>query len=301
VSKGESFDTLAEARAWAVDTERRIKAGLGVSVSGRTFGELLERYAADVSPRKPSGEWEQTRILHFCRDPIARVKLDELGAPQIAAWRDRRLKEVSGGTIRRDMALLSHACRIAVREWRWMLHNPVSDVTRPKENESRDRLATSDEIERLVHVGGEDMETVQGRAVAAFLFAIETGMRGSEICALRRADVHADYVRVMRSKNGTRRDVALSGEARRILETVMSLDADPVWVLTNAQKDAMFRRVCRRAGIVDLHFHDSRHTAITRLSQKIDVLALARMVGTKDLATLMIYYNPSASDIARRL
>ena len=53
--------------------------------------------------------------------------------------------------------------------------------------------------------------------------------------------------------------------------------------------------------IEDLHFHDSRHTAITRLAGKLDVLALARMVGHKDLRMLQIYYNESAEDMAKRL
>ena len=56
-----------------------------------------------------------------------------------------------------------------------------------------------------------------------------------------------------------------------------------------------------RAKIEDLTFHDSRHEACTRLARKIDVLDLARMIGHRDLRSLMTYYNPSASEIADRL
>ena len=55
------------------------------------------------------------------------------------------------------------------------------------------------------------------------------------------------------------------------------------------------------AGIEDLTFHDTRHEALTRLARKLDVLDLARMVGHRDPRSLMIYYNPTASEIAQRL
>lgn len=46
---------------------------------------------------------------------------------------------------------------------------------------------------------------------------------------------------------------------------------------------------------------EASHLAITRLTQKIDVLDLARMTGHRDLKKLMIYYNPTAEDIAKKL
>ena len=56
-----------------------------------------------------------------------------------------------------------------------------------------------------------------------------------------------------------------------------------------------------RAGIENLRFHDSRHSAITNLAKKLSVLDLARMVGHRDVKSLMIYFNPTAEEIAGRL
>ena len=53
--------------------------------------------------------------------------------------------------------------------------------------------------------------------------------------------------------------------------------------------------------IDDLHFHDLRHTAITRLASKLNILELARCVGHKDLRQLQVYFNMSAEDIAKKL
>lgn len=48
-------------------------------------------------------------------------------------------------------------------------------------------------------------------------------------------------------------------------------------------------------------FHDARATAITRLSKRLDILELARMVGHRDPRSLMVYYRKSATDIAAKL
>ena len=50
-----------------------------------------------------------------------------------------------------------------------------------------------------------------------------------------------------------------------------------------------------------MHFHDSRHEAITRLAKKLNVLDLARMTGIRDLKILNVYYNETAESMAARL
>jgi integrase len=51
--------------------------------------------------------------------------------------------------------------------------------------------------------------------------------------------------------------------------------------MTAGSLDALFRKAKKRAMIDDGTFHDTRHLAITRLAKKLNVLDLARMVGTK--------------------
>jgi integrase len=57
-----------------------------------------------------------------------------------------------------------------------------------------------------------------------------------------------------------------------------------------------------RAGIEDLHFHDLRHEATSRLAEKLpNVIELAAVTGHKDLRMLKRYYHPRAEDLARKL
>jgi len=63
----------------------------------------------------------------------------------------------------------------------------------------------------------------------------------------------------------------------------------------------LFRAARDPLPIENLCFHDTRHEAITRLARKLEILDLARTIGHKDLRSLMIYYNATASEIAGRL
>jgi integrase len=71
--------------------------------------------------------------------------------------------------------------------------------------------------------------------------------------------------------------------------------------VSNATRDKLFRDGKKAAQLTDLNFHDSRSEGISRLSKKMDVLELARVVGHRDPKSLMHYYRANAADIARRL
>jgi integrase len=72
----------------------------------------------------------------------------------------------------------------------------------------------------------------------------------------------------------------------------------PMFMLKADSLSKLFSKVCAMCLIDDLHFHDSRHEAITRLAKIINVLDLARMTGHRDIKQLQTYYNESAHNIA---
>jgi integrase len=78
-------------------------------------------------------------------------------------------------------------------------------------------------------------------------------------------------------------------------------EAATVFDVEPGTRDALFRKARDRAQIEDLHFHDSRAEAIWRLSKKLDVLELARIIGHRDVRSLMIYYQTTADELADRL
>lgn len=299
----DTFTTKAAAQAWATKAEADILAGKRGQVGDKTFADLLDEYARRVSPTKKGGRWESIRIELFKRDQVASINLRDLTPAAFADWRDRRLQSVSAASVRREWVLMSHALNIAMKEWCWIHSNPMKDVRRPAPPEARDRRISQDEIDRLLHVLGNNKGTSTWRVGQAFLFAVETALRAGEICALNWSDIHIDkrFCSIRSGKTAAAsRDVALSQSAIEILLGIGTTEGS-AFCLKTSQIDALFRKAKAKAAVDDLHFHDSRHEAITRLSRKLDVLALARMVGHRDLKMLQVYYNESAEDIAARL
>lgn len=300
-----TFATKAQAVAWAAKVENEIINDKIGKIPDKSFADLLTKYAEDVSPTKKGARWEQIRLAAIKEMDVGKVMLPELSTAHFAKWRDDRLKAVSAGTVNREWNLLSNACNRAVNEWKWLTVNPMKTVKRPPQPKARDRRISDHELERILYACGYDYEatpqTAYARVGAAFLFAIETAMRAGEIVGLTKNDVNLDarVAKLRDTKNGTSRNVPLSTEAIRLLRQLP--ESDPVFGLASSTLDALFRKAKSAALITDLTFHDSRHEAITRLAKKLDVLDLARMVGHRDLKMLMVYYNESAEDLAKKL
>ena len=127
-------------------------------------------------------------------------------------------------------------------------------------------------------------------------------MRPGAILSLTPERITGSVAHLPRTKNDSKRDVPLSKRALEILRKLPAPAASsPYFNVTDESRDSLFRKAVTRAGIEGLTFHDSRHEAITRLTRKLNILELARMVGHKDIRQLQVYYNETAEEIAKNL
>lgn len=308
IRESATFDTKTQAKAWASKEETRLRDQANGKLPSYTFKQAIERYINEVSPKKKSYVREANRLKVFMRDyaklcakPISKITTDDL-----VYWRDDRLKSIQGSSVRRDANVLSSIFKVARKEWKWIHESPMTDLTLPPPAQSRDRRILDDEIRRLVLASGWEENVpvnLTQQVMIAFLFAIETAMRASEIRGLTwdRVFLSARYVALLETKNGTKRNVPLSKRAVELLEKMKGVDRYSVFTVKDGSFDTLWRKLRDRCEIDNLHFHDSRHEACTRLARKLDVLDLARMIGHKDLKSLMIYYNATATEIANRL
>jgi Bifunctional DNA primase/polymerase, N-terminal/Phage integrase family len=101
------------------------------------------------------------------------------------------------------------------------------------------------------------------------LLAVETGLRRGEILSLRweHIDREAASLLIPHAKNGHSRIIPLTNAAAEIIGTPPALDDRVFPVSRNAFRLA-WERLRARAGMVDLHFHDLRHEAISRFFEK---------------------------------
>lgn len=303
-----TFDTKREADDWnarrSMELRTEGKSGPGTN---KTLLDLLRQYGEEVTPKKRGNAKETIRLKAF-EDQDAhplplKKKAHEVTSDDLGRWRNARLNITRPSSVLRDMGLMSSVFEHAKTEWKWVKHNPMRDVRRPQTNEHRDRVITGVETRKMLRqLGhGETVRSMQQAVAAAFLMALGTGMRAGEICALRWVDVRRDFVVLQMTKTGARREVPLGPMARAVIERMRDWDKELVFGLQVATLDAAFRKARGRAKLKGFTFHDARHTACTHLAQKINVLDLCKMMGWVKTSQALTYYNPKASDIARRI
>lgn len=305
VRKSKTCDTKAQAKSWAAQMEfelGQLQKGVNQTI---TLGEVFVRYSDEISSTKKGEQWEVVRLKMFGRFSIAGIKLIDLRREHFEIFINERLRSVKSSSVNRELNLMSH-CLTQARRWRLMDHNPMDDLKRPKDPPPRDRRILQREIDLILHALGYsaewDVTEKQQKIAVAFLFAIETAMRAGEICNLvpGNVDLENRTAFLPDTKNGRPRYVPLSAEAMRLLAR-FEWGVDSVFDLSPNVLSTLFAKAVKRAGVENLTFHDTRHEAITRLSKKLDVLALARAVGHADIKQLMTYYNRSAAELAQLL
>lgn len=320
-AQSRTFTRRADAEAWARQVEAEMDRGAWrdrSAADGTTLYALLDRYLKDVVPTKRGADVEALRVKTLMRDEIARHKLSALSPLVLAEWRDRRLAAgCSGGTVNRELNIVSAVLNWARRELMIAVENPVASIRRPPPSKARDRRLEGDEEARLLaaledHDGSAKREdgkryrhgTRNPWIRPIVLLALETAMRRGELLSLTwdNIDLKRRIAYLPETKNGDARTVPLSSRAVEVLQGLpRSIDGRVFPVTANALKIA-FERAVRRAGIEDFHFHDLRHEATSRLAERLpNVIELAAVTGHKDLRMLKRYYHPRAEDLARKL
>lgn len=294
--ESKTFSLKRDAVLWAADKEQ-----VGI-LSRRTLRQALEQYKK-VAETHDGAQPELSRINTLIEKMECIDKpLDQLTPAMFAEYRDKRLKKVRPSSVRREFIILSAMFKLAVNEWGWISSSPLATVKKPTAPPARRRGISQDEIEKILSKLA-DMKA--GPQVALmFRLSLETGMRLGELLSLKWSDVSEKSVTLQDSKNGDSRKVPLSPVARQIIAERRALGEKSVDVFTLSQQVASktFQRARKKAKECDdVHFHDARSEAITRLSKKLDVLALARIIGHRDIKSLMFYYAESADDMADRL
>lgn len=312
-----TFNTQREAQEWGcirlVELRAAAKGGkAGAKLHGesKTLNDAMNKYKEEVSPDKRGWRWEQIRIEAITTKhpkwPGERT-IAELDEQDLIQWKNARRKSVKDSTVLREMALVNNVLEYARKEWHWITRNPMTDVSRPSTPHSRERIIEGVEIRKMLR----EMEwsrsggITKAKQIAArcFIAALQTGMRAGEVTKLRWKDVRKNFCVLHKgqTKTGMGRNVPLTRAALRNLESLRGNHDEFVFNIDASVLDAIFRRNRQRAGLDGFTFHDSRHTAATRMAQKLHVLDLCKVFGWTDPKRAMTYYNPTADQIAERL
>lgn len=303
-----TFDRKADAVAWATIIESEMVRGVHVDRSKAeriTFREAIESYIRDTAPTHKGGRDEILRLNRFMRDEPKLVahSLATLTTRGFEEYRDRRLKTVAAGTVKRELGLL-HTVIEAVRKSHGMLENPLSDVRRPSVHDARDTRLRPGEEDKLL---AECREARNPWLIPAVVLALETALRRGELLALRWDCVNLDqlHAHIPDTKTGKRRHIPLSPRAYEVLWELGSGDRPSDGRVIGTSADGLkqaFERARARANMEHFNFHDLRHEATSRLFERgWNVMEVASVTGHADLQMLKRYTNLRAGDLARKM
>ncbi len=185
--------------------------------------------------------------------------------------------------------------------------NPAARLSGVRTARPAPKALSETELRRLLREARRSSNPLH-RAV--ILLLAHTGLRASERCALRLADVSLSERRgkiTVRGKGEKVREVPLNAEAREALREWLSVRPaapdDALFVgrrgrLTPSGVWRIVREYARRAG-VEAHPHVLRHTFATRLLREAgaDLVTVAEILGHESLNTTARYTRPSEADL----
>lgn len=301
-----TFQSKEDAERWARSVEVEWDRGTYANIhqaQKTTFGELIERYLREVTPLMRGVKEDTIRLKAIMRRPIAKENMATLTSAKIAKYRDGRLQEIKPSTVVRELAYFSSIINHARKEWGLNIPNPVLGVRKPTQPQGRNRVLTYDEEKILLEAcAPKSNRNIYTRPFV--ILAIETAMRRGEILSLRWEDINYQTRTAYLSltKNGESRRVPLSTRAMETLQSLPRSIDGRVLPINFAALETNFKRARDRAGLKDLRIHDLRHTAATRLSEKLpNLLELSAVTGHKSLAMLKRYYHPNAEQLAIKI
>lgn len=296
-----SFATKEDAQKWARGIERQMDLGEFSPVGLDTLADLIDRYLKEVTPHKKGAKQERYRLDGIKADRLGKLAVKDITPLEVAAYRDKRLKDCKPVTVLHDLCTLSAVFEHARLEWSVPANNPVRAIRKPSAGKGRDRRLLDGEYESLL------LELRKARTpwiAPLFQFSIETACRRGEALALRWEDVNlTKRLAVFRdTKTADDRVIPLSTQAVRVLEALPRDLKGRVFPVSGIGVIRVFGRACKRAGVVGMRWHDLRHEAISRLHERgLSTVEVASISGHKTLACLGRYSHMKAETLARKL
>lgn len=320
----------AESRAQARDIIKQLLRQLddhgetAHDAHAMTFGQLADFFqehyltpAEYVGDRKVSGVRSITpvlAVLKALREHFGKRRLQSITYSEIRSYKAIRLRtptkhdgQRSIAGINRELCKMRRLLNIAFREG-WILKNPFmageSLVSAADENK-RERILSREEETRLL--AAIDAEPKRSHLKGMLLIALDCALRRGEIFTLRWSDIDFERrtikVRAFNAKTARSRIVAMTIRVYTELSTLWQTspyNSDALVFGISVTIKTSWKKICHEAGIIDFHFHDCRHTAITRMIRAgLPPVEVMRVSGHTTLSCLYRYSNLDSDAVFR--
>lgn len=219
---------------------------------------------------------------------------------------------LKNSTINTNIRALNSVFNFCIKKG-WIYQNPLKTIKKLPEPIGRVRRISNAEQETLLRklnyfstIKSKEDWDIKIETAHIFLLAIYTGMRLSEICTIKKENLFLDeqFLFLPKTKNGDSRKVPLSDKAINLIKKIQNLNlhSSNLFLFDRRRISQYFHKTKKKLKISNLHFHDTRHEAIsTFVEMNIPTLSIAAIVGIKDIKVLSIYYNPTIENLAALL
>jgi integrase len=260
----------------------------------KKFSEFVPDYLKKHASRLRSYDFYEV----ICKKLVSHfggMYLHDISRYDVESYQSERSEEVGVCMVNREITILKGILTKAI-DWGFLVKNPVKGVKLGKEK-PRERFLSPDEIGKLVEACGK--ERMAPHLKSTVIIALFTGLRKKELLNLRREDVYLDrgIIKVEDGKGGHRRFVPLHATARKeVAKLLLKGKSDYLIHDKNGEpfKDIKksFNSAVKRAGLLDVHFHDLRRTfgTLGALDARIDEKAMQKLLGHASIETTMKHY-----------
>lgn len=312
--KSSTFIKKGDAKSWGAEIERQISQLTSkgyVEPKGLTLGYLIKTYMSEVTITGRT----KLAVLIRLQKQLGHLKLDQIDL-NLQAFINTRLKDGAGGaTIAGDLSFLSAVLDWAKEVKRFKTCGSIARTARGSlkhkklttRSVERERIPKKSELDELF-VSWDNNKRLNTPMTEIVKFAASSAMRLSEICSIRIEDVNFEDRSVIirdrkdpQKKIGNNQIVPLLGEAWTIVERrCEDQTSGRIFKYEAKSVSSNFTRTCQKLNIIDLHFHDMRHYAITNLfNAGLTIPQVSVISGHKSWNNLKRYTNLNALDIHR--
>ncbi|MEK6645316.1 MAG: tyrosine-type recombinase/integrase [Candidatus Firestonebacteria bacterium] len=330
-NKKQAEDRLAKIRSekmlYNTYGEKEYFANINKQTKQIRFSEMVTIYLEWAKSNKKSADRDRLSLSHwenFLVPPQRKVKfadmyLSEIIVKMIEDYKTERLRQIKPvavnliekktikpATINRELACLKTLFSKAI-EWGYTRENPVKKVKMFKEDNSRVRYLTQEEIDDLLKACGTLTTAKYLKPIV--IVALNTGMRKTEILNLKwkNIDFPNNLIYIETSKNGEGAYITMNNTVKETLKNL-----SPIYELQNgstvvseyvfrgrngdAQKSIRnsFEKAVKMARIEDFKFHDTRHSFASHLVMNgVDLVTVKELMRHKTIAMTLRYAHLS--------
>jgi integrase len=194
--------------------------------------------------------------------------------------------------------LIKRVIKTSISQWGYGLpNNPMDSVVMPSPHKPRSRRVSEEELELLLQYAKSNRNIFIAPIIE---FAIETGMRRSEILKLKWENIDNGIASLYDTKNGEDRYIPLTRHAQGVLK-MLSKVSHYVFPITADCLKSAWNRIKQRSNIKDLRFHDLRHESVSRFFEMgLSIPEVALISGHKDVRQLFRYTHLKAENLREK-